>query len=92
MNPIIKSLLDIYCKRIARTENITNEIIILQKMKNNHLDCYFDVIRRICTLSNTDNYCKEYDDLIEEAGNHEYVIMEVLRELIILLSKEKEDE
>ena len=83
MNPIISVLLEVYARKLKNSKKpITSEIKVLQKMKNGHLDHYFDAIRRLCSIHNAENYQNEFDELIDEIEKHEYVVIEVLRELV----------
>lgn len=83
MNPIIVVLLEIYAKKLKNTKKtITNEIKILQKMKNAHMDYYQEHVRQLMSLHDPKNYLNDCDELIDLIEKHEYVIIEVLRELI----------
>jgi hypothetical protein len=83
MNPTITVLLEIYARKVKNTKKpITSEIKVLQSMKNNHMDYYIENIRKLCSLHDPQNYMFEHDELIDTIGKHEYVIIEILRELI----------
>ena len=83
MNPIITVLLEVYARKLKLSKKpITNEIKILQKMKNGHMDHYLDAVRRLCSLNDPTNYQNDLDEVVDEIEKHEYIIIEVLREMI----------
>lgn len=79
MNPIISKLLKKYIKEIHKVKNPSEELIQKQIEIEEILALYGDCIRRLCCLSEADSYLKDSEEIIDEAAEYEYRIVNALK-------------